>query len=339
MYALLYRMVRVAILAYPGCSGAQVLGLYDSLRLANRVSVMVLGRDPIFDARVVGVSGRSARAAGGVRIGLVKPSSRTDILVVPGFALADDGTKEILGKLGAQARFIAQTFRRGVHVAGVCVGSFLLGEAGLLEGRRATTAWMFASEFAGRYPTARVDPRAILIEDGGITTTGGFSVVFDLALHLIRKTGGAELATTFGKFAMLDTGRLSQEPFTDTALLAASRGAFAMAIKHWLDARLQEPFQLARLARAFAVSPRTLQRRFLVEAGETPLAYLQRARIDAAKALLASTTLSVESITQRIGYQNVSAFARLFGREVGQSPGQYRRARAGSPRSEASGLS
>jgi len=183
---------------------------------------------------------------------------------------------------------------------------------------------MYSAELARRYPASLVEPHAILIEDGGITTTGGFSVAFDLAIHLIRKTAGDEVATAFAKFAMLDTNRTSQAPFVDSALLAQANGAFSASIKHWLDQRLTEPYQLDRLARVFAMSPRTLLRRFQAEAGESPLSYLQRARIRTAKGLLESTTLRVSEVTERVGYENVSTFVRLFRREVGHSPARYR---------------
>ena len=317
-------MKNVAILAYSGCSGAQVLGLHDSLLLANRVSSEVLGRAAAFDVRVVGVAGRSVNAAGGIRLGVERTFAHPDLLIVPGFALNGQEIDDTLTGLAAQVRFIAEAFRRGIPIAGVCVGAFLLGAAQLLDGRRATTAWMFAPELARRHPSANVDPCAILVEDSGIITTGGFSVAFDLAAHLIRVAQGEELATAFGKFAMLDVRRHSQVPFTDVPLLAQASGAFSNAVKQWLEKRLQEPYHLGRLARAFAVSPRTLLRRFQAETGESPLSFLQRARIEAAKGLLAATTLSVAAITEDVGYANVSTFVRLFGRHVGSSPSKYR---------------
>lgn len=317
-------MKNVAILAYSGCSGAQVLGLHDSLLLANRVSSEVLGREAAFDVRVVGVAGRSVNAAGGIRLGVARTSARPDLLIVPGFALNEQSIDENLDALSAQVRFIADAFRRGIPIAGVCVGAFLLGAAQLLDGRRATTAWMFAPELARRHPEANIDPSAILVEDSGIITTGGFSVAFDLATHLIRVAGGEALATAFGKFAMLDVRRDSQVPFTDAPLLAQANGAFSNAVKQWLEQRLKEPYRLDRLARAFAVSPRTLLRRFQLEAGESPLSFLQSARIEAAKSLLSTTTLSVATITENVGYANVSTFVRLFGRQVGSAPSKYR---------------
>jgi transcriptional regulator GlxA family with amidase domain len=322
--AAIHPLKRVAILAYPKCSGAQVLGLHDSMLLANRVASQILGTQAIFDVRVVGVAGRSVTAAGGVRVGLTRTFRDPDLVVVPGFALSEEKLDESLRALRKEIGFISDVFRRGIPVASVCVGAFLLGEAHMLEGRRATTAWMFAKELERRYPAAIVERDAVVVEDGGIVTTGGFSVAFDLAVHLIRRTGGDALATAFGKFAMLDVARTSQAPFVDELLLSRSNGAFSQAVRQWLTQRLADPYRLERLARAFATSPRTLLRRFQTETQESPLTYLHRARIDQAKQLLGTTTLNVSEITERVGYRNVSTFVRLFRRLVGQSPGRYR---------------
>src|SRR5258708_2202108 len=123
-------MKRVSILAYPGCSGAQLFALYDSLLLANLVAQVRLGRpSPVFDVRIVGVSGRSVVAAGGVRVGLKRLHTRPDLVVVPGFESPPIGAiQNSLGALAGQVRFVADAFRRGVSIASVCVGAFVLGE-------------------------------------------------------------------------------------------------------------------------------------------------------------------------------------------------------------------
>src|SRR5260370_769332 len=126
-------MKRIAILAYPGCSGAQVLGLHDSILLANRVAMEILRMQPVFEVRVTGTSGRSVTAAGGIRMSVARPQPAPDLLVVPGFALAEDGVEDCLLAYGEQIGFIGETFRRGTPVASVCVGAFLLGQAGMLE--------------------------------------------------------------------------------------------------------------------------------------------------------------------------------------------------------------
>ena len=314
------------MLAYPGCLGSELLGMSDSLLVAERLSHALLKNTRIrFDLRIVGVAGRSVIAAGGIRLGLQTAHRRPDLLVVPGFdfrRMADLGPH--LAKLSRQSRFVAATFRRGVPVAAICGGAFLLGEAGVLDERRAATAWLFAAELARRYPTAQVEPEAMFVEDSGIITTGAFSSGFDLAVYLLRRGGNQKLAQMISRMTFLDAQRKSQAPFVDAALLERSRGAFSDSVKAWLRQHLSERYRLERLAHAFRVSPRTLLRRFGTEFAESPLTYLRRIRIDASKHLLVTTALSISAITERIGYEDTSTFIRMFSDRVGHTPARYR---------------
>jgi len=318
--------VKIAMLAYPGCLGAELFGFGDSLLIAERLARAVLGDTrALFDVRMVGVAGRSVLAAGGIRIGLHRPHRRPDLLVVPGFEfgrIAD--LRPRLRLLRRETAFVAAAFRRGIPVAAICVGAFVLAEAGVLDGRRATTAWLFASELARIYPSVVVEPEAMFVEDGGIITTGAFSSGFDLAVHLLRASGRGKVAQMISRMTFLDAQRKSQAPFADAMMIERSSGAFSDAVRDWLRQRLSERYRLDRLAEAFRVSSRTLLRRFKSECGESPLCYLRRMRIEAAKHLLVSTTLSVSAITERAGYEDTSTFVRMFNRRVGHTPARYR---------------
>lgn len=318
---------RIAILAYHGCMGMELFGLCDTLLLANRVAVAIdAAAPPLFDVTVSSLGGGTVTAAGGIRIGTGKPLAMPDLLVVPGMALADrDACMATVAALGPEVAFLAKAFARGTPVAAVCVGAFLLGQAGLLDGRRATTAWLFAPELAQRFPAAMVDPAAMLVDDGGVTTTGSFSATFDLAMHLIRQHASAKVQRAVARMGLLDGGRASQAPFIDTRMLARPEGSFASSVRAWLDQRLCAPYDLKLIAAAFHVSDRTLLRRMKAETGQTPLAYLQQARVGKAKLLLESTALSVAQVTERVGYADVATFGALFKRHAGQSPAEYRR--------------
>jgi transcriptional regulator GlxA family with amidase domain len=318
--------VKIAMLAYPGCLGSELLGMSDSLLVAERLSLAFLKDARVrFDLRMVGVAGRSVLAAGGIRLGLQAAHRRPDLLVVPGLdfsRMADLGAR--LETLNPQSRYIAAAFRRGIPVAAICGGAFLLGQAGLLDGRRAATAWLFAEELARRYPAAQVEPEAMFVEDSGVITTGAFSSGFDLAVHLLRQGGNLKLAQMISRTTFLDAQRKSQAPFADASLLDRSRGAFSDAVKDWLRQHLSEPYRLPRLARAFRISPRTLLRRFKAESAESPLSYLRRMRIEAAKHLLVTTALSVSTISAQVGYEDASTFVRMFSGRVGHTPARYR---------------
>ena len=322
------KTTRIAVLAFDGCMGMEVFGLCDTLLVANRVAQALepAAGAPLFEVTVVSLAGADVTAAGGLRIGTRRVQRRQpDLLVIPGMELSDRAScLRPLTRLAPEVAYTARAFARGTPVAAVCVGAFMLGEAGLLDGRRATTSWLFAADLAQRFAGAQVDAAALLVEDGGVTTTGSFSATFDLAMHLIRKAASPRVQRAVARMALLDERRASQAPYIDSRMLARPAGTFAANVGAWLEQRLAEPYDLDTLANAFHVSARTLLRRFKHETGVSPLAHLQQARIGKAKLLLESTSHSVGQVTAKVGYGDVATFGTLFKRIVGQSPAQYR---------------
>ena len=317
--------LRVSVLAYDGCLGTEIFGLADLLLIAERVARGAgIGRD-LFDVSLVGRTKR-VQAAGGFELRTDRWHGDVDVLVVPGFDLrAPSRAGSMLQRWRPEVSFIADAARDGVAVASVCVGAFLLGEARLLDGRRATTSWLFARELAARYPRAVVDPESMIVSDGPVTTTAAFSAVHDLALRLIRQHAGDDVTRLTARVALVADNRSSQSPYVDDQLLDTRSTQFARGVQAWLVARLDEPYDLGALARAFNVSTRTLLRRFRAEAGCSPLDFLHVARVNAAKRLLEDPDSSVASVMHRVGYADAGTFRRLFARHVGQTPASYRR--------------
>lgn len=318
---------RIAILAYAGCMGTEIFGVADVLRIAGHIARAMgsTGAEP-FDVQVIGVRAGLVHAAGGIGIVAKRATGRFDLLIVPGPDIGGrDEWDHKLAPLSGELAFIRRSFARGTPVAGVCAGSFLLGEAGLLAGRRATTAWLLSRALASRYGDAQVQDDAVLVEDGAITTTGAVSSTFDLALHIVKQTLGAKLASATARIALLAGPRASQAPYVDAALIAPSLPSFAQGVVQWLNQRLAAPYDLERLALAFRVSARTLLRRVKAQTGQSPLTLLQHARVEKAKRLLTGTTRSLARITEDVGYSDVATFSRLFARHVGETPARYRR--------------
>lgn len=323
--------LRIAILAYEACMGTEIFGLADVLLIASHLAGHMSKppqamAHPPFEVQVVGLGGRSVTVAGGIALSVKQPRGAFDLLVVPGPEVSRRGVWDArLAPLSRELAFIKKTFARGTPVASVCAGTFLLGEAGLLADSKVTTAWIFARELAQRYPAAKLDAEAVLVEDGAITTTGAVSSVFDLAIHIVKRTLGAQVATATARLALLQNPRASQAPYVDMALVAADMPSFSQHVAQWLSKRLAEPYHLERLALAFHVSPRTLLRRIKAETGQSPLTLLQTARVEKARRLLTSTAWSVARITEEIGYTDVATFSRLFASRVGETPARYRR--------------
>jgi transcriptional regulator GlxA family with amidase domain len=322
---------RIAILAYQGCMGTEIFAIADVLLIATHMA-KAMGKtvDAPFDVQVIGLHVKSVNVAGGIAVGTKRPRGVYDLLIVPGLEVSQRGQwAKRIAPLQRELAFIQKTFARGTPVASVCVGSFLLAEAGLLHRRKATTAWLFAKELASGYPTVQVSQDAVLIEDGAVTTTGAVSSAFDLATHIVKRQLGAQVATATARVALLQNPRSSQLPYVDDTLVAAGDAllgkGFSESVKQWLKQRLAAPYDLDALAQAFHVSSRTLLRRVKAETGQSPLALLQHARVDSARKLLSTTTHSVARITEDVGYSDVATFSRLFATQVGETPAKYRR--------------
>lgn len=319
--------MRIGVLAYEGCLAAEIFVFTDLLRIANRVAreTTAVSEDP-FRVSVVAASAEPVLAAGGFPIGVRRWHHRFDRLIVPGFELVP--SEDLDARLGARQReigFLRTAAARGTGIASVCVGAFLLGEAGLLDGRRSTTSWLFASRLARRYPRTTVCREAMTVTDGTITTTAAFSAALDLATALVRDHLGDDVARTTARITLVAENRTSQAPYIVDSMLPAVRAPFADEVGAWLIERLAEPYDLTRLADAFHVSTRTMLRRFGTETGESPLDFLRRARVRAARQLLETTDLPLGRIIERVGYRDAGTFRRLFVGQVGAGPTDYRR--------------
>ncbi|MDJ0110444.1 helix-turn-helix domain-containing protein, partial [Rhodococcus erythropolis] len=214
---------------------------------------------------------------------------------------------------------------RGVRVSSVCVGAYLLGEAGLLDGRRCTTSWLYGADLASRYPGATVRTDSLIVQDDGVTTTAAFTAALDLATALVREHLGDKIARTTARITLAPENRTSQSPYIVDSILPVKHTQFADDVGSWLVERMAEPYDLDLLSDAFHLSTRTMLRKFKDETGESPRSYLQRARIRKAKRLLESTDWSIGKILGHIGYQDPGTFRRLFADRVGISPADYRK--------------
>ncbi|GLQ89863.1 GlxA family transcriptional regulator [Dyella flagellata] len=317
--------MRVAILAYDGCMGAEVLGLSDILLVANRISMMrTPDAPPPFSVTIIGTRAGQVRLAGGTQL-LVAAPSPFDLLVVPAFDInSADDIASALADLDEEKALIRRAAGQR-KVASICGGSLLLADAGILDGRQATTAWAFAGEMARRYPKVEVIPDAVLVRAGEIVTSGAFTAYGDLALQLIRDCAGTSLARAVGRFSLIDHRPRSQATYLDRRLSHRRRESFARAVSAWLEQRITERYRLETLAEAFNLSSRTLLRKFRAETGRSPLELLQDLRVEKAKLLLETTTLGVAQVASEVGYLDVATFSRLFARRTQLTPAAFRK--------------
>ena len=225
----------------------------------------------------------------------------------------------------ALIRLIADCARRARRVVSVCSGAFLLAEAGLLKGRRATTHWSRVPQFAREFPDVTLEPDAIFVRDGRIWTSAGVTAGMDLALALVREDLGDEAALAIARqhviFLMRPGG---QSQFSaHLAPEAYPKGKLASLLR-WIPEHVDQDLDVAGLAAKANMSERSFARNFLRETGETPARYLERARIDAARRLLTASDLPVGSVAVRAGFGSEERMRRAFQRQLKTSPGAFR---------------
>ncbi|MFL9679893.1 GlxA family transcriptional regulator [Streptomyces sp. KL110A] len=315
--------LRVSVLAYPGCFASEVYGVPDLLTMAAHVTAAQGRTEPSYETSVVSPR-RRVHAAGGARVDVsaVRPA---DVLIVPGFDLPPTRDPDTaLAGLAPELAVIRDRAAEGSAVVSICVGAFLLAEAGLLQGREATTSWLYADRLARRHPDVRVRAESLVVTDRGVTTTAAFSAMYDFALRFVRDHDGPRAARATARVALLDDTRSTQSPYVDTNLLPATGHAFAATVMRRLDQNLAARYDLPALAREFGVSTRTLLRRFGAETGRTPLAYLHGARVRRAVHLLETTDRTVAAIAADVGYRDPGTFAGIFTRHTGRRPSVHR---------------
>ena len=213
----------------------------------------------------------------------------------------------------------------GARIASICTGAFLLAEAGLLDGRRATTHWAYADELAERYPRVSVDPNVLYVEDGPIFTSAGSAAGIDLSLHLVRSDFGSDIANAVARRMVVPPHRDGgQAQYVATPMPKVEADTLGPVLD-WALAHLDEPVTLDDLADVAHVSVRTLMRRFQSATGTTPLQWLLVQRVRRAQHLLESSEEPVERIASLAGFGSAANLRQHFTRVVGVPPMSYRR--------------
>ncbi|MBM9463939.1 helix-turn-helix domain-containing protein [Aeromicrobium sp. YIM 150415] len=214
---------------------------------------------------------------------------------------------------------------QGSTIVASCTAAFLLGYAGLLDGRRATTHWRYGDEMAARFPDTEVDVSVLYVEDGPILTGAGSAAGVDTNLHLMRKAFGAATAATAARRIVMPPHRGGgQAQFVPTPVRAEDCESLGDVLQ-WARDRLHEPLTVGDLARVATMSERTFARRFRDETGTTPLQWLTAERVARAEQLLEQTRLSVEEIAGRCGFGSAATLRHHFTASRGTSPAAYRR--------------
>ncbi|WP_431969900.1 GlxA family transcriptional regulator [Nocardia sp. bgisy134] len=314
-------MHRVAVVAVPPATTFDL-----------SIPELVLG-----ETLVDGVPGYQVRVCA-ARPGPVATNGSLEITVAHGLDAVDDADTVIVTGTGARddidPRILAVLRRsaaEGKRIASICTGAFVLAEAGLLDGRRATTYWAKSDEFSSRFPAVDLRPDVLYVEDGNILTSAGLSAGIDLCLHLVRSDYGAATANSAARLMVAAPVRPGGQAQFIRTPLPPETGISLAATRSWALARLHEPLTRAALANHARTSVRTLTRKFHAETGLSPLQWLLHQRVIRAQELLETTDLPMDQVARLSGLATTDSLRQHLSRRTGLTPSAYRAAFTQNP--------
>ena len=300
----------------------EVAGLCDIFHRAN-LALPESSRLPRYSWWVVSttrrkiISGSSGlQVVADAHLAEVDPTKRWDTVIVTGRG-AESSTKQASDWLRLAAR-------RAGRIASVCAGAFVLAEAGLLDGKRATTHWQRTDELSRLHPGIRVDRAPIYVQDGQVFTSGGATAGFDLALSLVERDLGFAVAQEVARSLVLYLRRPGgQAQFSGALAREARPGSPIRALQSWIQEHLEQDLRVERLAKRSGMSPRNFARVFTEQVGTTPARYVEELRLEAAKRRLEDGDGSVELIASECGFGSAVNLRRAFQKQLGISPREY----------------
>ena len=296
---------------------------YRSFHTANDF-LTAFGKKPVFEVEYVGLHEYVPANNGEYTIKtdrLLKDVLKTDLLIIP--PTFGDTTKGIQANAEAIPYF-KKLYQEGSSLASLCIGAFLLAETGLLDGKKCSTHWAHINEFKGRYPNVEVEDGAIITEHENIYSSGGASSLWNLVLYLIEKFSDRETAIMISKYFALDIGRDSQSQF---AIFRGQRNhcdAEIQIVQDYIEKCYEDKINIETLANLINTSRRTFERRFKEATNNTPIEYIQRVRIEAAKLSFEASRKNVSEIMFDVGYTDTKAFRVIFKKITGLTPIEYR---------------
>lgn len=315
-------VAEIGIVQYPRCQRSAVQGLTDLFWIAGEVTAQV-DKSPsrirvTHWAPDAGHSGSTVRCVWDSHPG---GAHSLETIVIPPAVVPPE-------QLEAQpdaAQWLASRYHAGSRICSVCAGAFLLAESGLIDGRRVTTHWAFAQSLAERYPLVAVAEEHMIVDDGDIVTAGGMMAWTDLGLVLVERLLGPSVMLATARFLLIDPPRRSQQPFSQFVPRFDHGDETILRVQQYIHAHIGSPSSLSELASNGGLSVRTLIRRFTKATGHKPTDYIQRVRVAKARESLELTTQTVELIAWDVGYSDPAAFRKVFRKQTGLSPSEYRR--------------
>ena len=319
-------MIDVTVLLLDQTFSSTAVGPMEVFRHAGSLWNKLTGKPekPRFQVRTASADGSPVRCDGPIHIQpmtAIHNVRRTDLIFIPTTGLSLD---DVVERNAAVVPWLKRWHQRGAAIASVCSGVGLVAATGMLDGKRATTHWALAERFRQKYPKVKWMPELMVTEDRGFYCGGGVHASLDLTLYLVEKFCGHEVAMESSKALLIEMPRAWQAGFAVVPLKTEHNDEAISTAQDWLHENFHRPFPLEAPAQRAGMSLRNFVRRFKQATGDSPLTYLQKLRIAAAKRLLENNHRTMQEISDAVGYQDVAFFRSLFQRHTGVSPSAYR---------------
>jgi transcriptional regulator GlxA family with amidase domain len=321
----------ISLVAIPDAVASTLYGIYD---VANAFTAM-RGLGGAFDGRapfrvdIVGTAAGPMRLASGVSVDVqrqIEDFESTDIVIVPSIVLRSAGWKR--GRYPELVAWLRAMYDRGAVLCSACSGIFLLAETGLFDERDATVHFGYARVFEEVYPRVRVHPERVLVISGAreeLVSSGASTTWHDLMLYLFARYAGSTAAQEVARIFALQWHQEGLAPYIVFEGRTDHGDAEIAGAQKWLASHFSVANPVEEMIRRSKLAERTFKRRFASATGQTPIAYVQRLRIEDAKRRLERTDASVDEISWKTGYEDSAFFRRLFRRTTGMAPGAYRK--------------
>jgi transcriptional regulator GlxA family with amidase domain len=319
-------MLDVTILLLNNNLASTALGPIEVFHTAGKLWNTLQGIEPHprFRVTVASIDGKSVMSPYGVRLSpqvAMRDVEHTDLIMVPASGLDLDRD---LDRHAAMLPWLREWHAKGTYVASMCSGAAYLAEAGLLDGRHATTHWAFAEVYERRYPQVRWRTDMLITEDGRVLCSGGVYAAIDLSLYLVEKFCDHELALQCAKALIVGMPRTYQSGYAVLPISRPHADEAIQAAEAYIVQHFASDLSIEILAARACMSPRTFMRRFKAATGQTSGNYLQTLRITIAKEMLEDGVRSVQAVSSAVGYDDIGFFRSLFKRFTGMTPGEYR---------------
>lgn len=315
----------IGIVAFDGVELLDLTGPMDAFGLTNiEIQRTGISREPVYPIKVIAKRPGLVTSSCGLRIhadfAFDDDLDRIDTLLIPGSPDVSSLLSDPM--MRDWVRTMAPRVRRLVSV---CTGAFLLAEAGLLDGRCATTHWAFCERLAADYPAVKVEPDRIFLQDGPVYTSGGITSGIDLSLALVEQDWGREQSLLLARYMVVFLKRPGgQTQFSGFLVSEATEHPSLRALQLWVMENPAEDLRVEALADRMSMSPRNFARVFQAETGMTPAKFVEKARVDAARHYLGSTNERIELVAVVTGFGDAERMRRAFVRNLGVNPHDYR---------------